>query len=199
MKDRNKKLFLALSFAMGIVVIISNYLVQFPINYYGLQEILTYGAFSYPITFLINDLSNRAFGKNIARKIVNIGFVIGITLTLIVSTNFSDLISIRIAIGSGTAFLVAQNIDVLIFDHLRNNKKWYIAPLTSSIFGSTIDTFLFFSIAFYNTGISWISLSFGDLAVKLFITLLMLIPFKLLLKTVLSVTDRRSLQNIRKS
>ena len=104
---------------MGVIVVISNYLVQFPINYFGLSEILTYGAFSYPITFLITDLANRAYGKLVARKVVYIGFVIGILLTLFVSTNFSDLISIRIAIGSGLAFFIAQNLDVLIFDHLR--------------------------------------------------------------------------------
>ena len=97
----------------------SNYLVQFPINYYGLGEILTYGAFSYPIAFLITDLANRFYGKLIARKIVYIGFVIGIFFTLFFSTNFEDLISIRIAIGSGVAFLVAQLIDVQIFDQLR--------------------------------------------------------------------------------
>ena len=128
---------------MGVVVLASNYLVQFPINYYGLGEILTYGAFSYPIAFLITDLANRSYGKFIARKIVYIGFVIGIIFTLFFSTNFEDLISIRIAIGSGVAFLVAQLIDVQIFDQLRK-KKWFVAPLTSSLIGSTIDTFLFF-------------------------------------------------------
>ena len=92
---------------MGVVVLASNYLVQFPINYYGLEEILTYGAFSYPIAFLITDLANRSYGKVIARKIVYIGFLMGIGLTLLFSTNFADLISVRIAIGSGTAFLVA--------------------------------------------------------------------------------------------
>ena len=107
---------------MGVVVLASNYLVQFPINYYGLGEILTYGAFSYPIAFLITDLTNRSYGKLIARKIVYIGFVIGIIFTLFFSTNFEDLISIRIAIGSGVAFLVAQLIDVQIFDQLRKKK-----------------------------------------------------------------------------
>ena len=96
-------------------------------------------------------------------------------------TNFADLISIRIAIGSGTAFLLAQLLDVQIFDNLRK-KKWYVAPLTSSIFGSTVDTFLFFSISFYATGVPWVTLSLGDLTIKILITLLMLIPFRLLLK-----------------
>ena len=177
-----KKIFFILSFLMGFVVLASNYLVQFPIKYYGLEEILTYGAFSYPIAFLITDLANRSFGKIVARKIVYIGFTIGILFTLIFSTNFTDLISIRIAIGSGTAFIIAQLLDVQIFDQLRQ-KKWFVAPLTSSLIGSTVDTFLFFSISFYGTGIPWITLSFGDLAVKFFVALIMLIPFRLLLGT----------------
>ena len=176
------KIFLILSFLMGAVVLASNYLVQFPIKHYGLEEILTYGAFSYPIAFLITDLANRSFGKIVAKKIVYIGFAIGISFTLLFSTNFTDLISIRIAIGSGTAFLVAQLLDVQIFDKLRK-KEWFVAPLTSSLIGSTIDTFIFFSISFYGTGIPWITLSLGDLSVKIFVALMMLIPFRLLLKT----------------
>ena len=176
------KLFLLLSIIMGVVVLASNYLVQFPIKYYGLEEILTYGAFSYPIAFLITDLANRTYGKLIARQIVYIGFIIGISFTLFFSTNFADLISVRIAVGSGTAFLVAQLIDVQIFDKLRK-KKWFVAPLTSSFIGSTVDTFLFFSISFYATGIPWVTLSLGDLAVKIFVALVMLIPFRLLLGT----------------
>ena len=180
------KLFLLLSFLMGVVVLSSNYLVQFPIKYYGLEEILTYGAFSYPIAFLITDLANRSYGKMIARKIVYIGFAIGISFTLLFSTNFADLISVRIAIGSGAAFLVAQLLDVQIFDQLRK-KKWFVAPLTSSFIGSTVDTFLFFSISFYATGIPWVTLSLGDLTVKIFVALVMLIPFRLLLGTLKAV------------
>ena len=176
------KVFLSLSFLMGLVVLASNYLVQFPIKYYGLQNILTYGAFSYPIAFLITDLANRSFGKIVARKIVYIGFTIGILFTLIFSTNFADLISVRIAIGSGTAFIIAQLLDVQIFDQLRQ-KKWFVAPLISSLIGSTVDTFLFFSISFYGTGIPWLTLSLGDLTVKIFVALVMLIPFRLLLGT----------------
>ena len=174
------KLFLLLSFLMGVVVLVSNYLVQFPIKYHGLEEILTYGAFSYPIAFLITDLANRSYGKIVAKKIVYLGFATGIIFTLFFSTNFADLISIRIAIGSGTAFIVAQLLDVKIFDYLRK-KKWFIAPLASSLIGSTVDTFLFFSISFYATGISWVTLAFGDLMVKIIVALLMLIPFRLLL------------------
>ena len=168
---------------MGIVVLASNYLVQFPVQYFGLNEILTYGAFSYPITFFITDLANRAYGKIVARKVVYFGFIIGILLTLFVSTNFTDIISIRIAIGSGTAFFIAQNLDVQIFDKLRK-RSWFVAPLISSTLGSITDTFLFFSIAFYATGIPWITLAFGDLIVKLIIAIAMLIPFRLLLNKI---------------
>ena len=177
-----KKVFMLFSLVMGLVVLSSNYLVQFPIKYYGLEEMLTYGAFSYPVAFLITDLANRSYGKVVARKIVYIGFIIGVVFTLFFSTNFADLISVRIAIGSGTAFLVAQLLDVQIFDQLRK-KKWFVAPLTSSLIGSTIDTFLFFSISFYATGIPWVTLSLGDLAVKVLVALLMLIPFRMLLGT----------------
>ena len=174
------KLLITLSFMMGVVVLASNYLVQFPINHYGLNEILTYGAFSYPIAFLITDLANRSFGKIIAKKIVYLGFTIGILFTLIFSTNFGDFISIRIAIGSGIAFITAQLLDVQIFDQLRK-KEWFIAPLTSSLIGSIVDTFIFFSIAFYGTGVPWVTLSLGDLAVKFIVALVMLIPFRILL------------------
>ena len=176
------RLFLLLSLIMGAVVLASNYLVQFPIKYNGLEEILTYGAFSYPIAFLITDLANRSYGKLVARKIVYIGFAIGVSFTFLFSTNFTDLISLRIAIGSGTAFLIAQLLDVQIFDNLRK-KKWFIAPLTSSIIGSIVDTFLFFSISFYATGVPWVTLLLGDLTVKIIVALLMLIPFRILFKT----------------
>jgi len=176
----DKNFFITLSIMMGVVIIISNYLVQFPINKFQLQDILTYGAFSYPITFLITDLANRRFGKKKSRKLVYIGFAIGILLTTFVSTNFQDIISIRIALGSGVAFLVAQLTDIEIFQRLRN-KKWFVAPITSSISGSAIDTFLFFSLAFLGTGISWVTLAFGDLFVKFLMALLMLIPFRILI------------------
>ena len=176
------KFFIGLSLMMGLVVLSSNYLVQFPINHYGLNEILTYGAFSYPIAFLITDLANRSYGKLIAKKIVYLGFFIGVVSTVLFSTNFQDLISIRIAFGSGIAFIVAQLLDIQIFDRLRK-RKWFIAPLTSSLIGSTIDTFLFFSISFYATGIPWVTLSLGDLLVKIIVALIMLIPFRVLMNT----------------
>ena len=181
-------LFYKLSLLMGLVVVFSNYLVQFPVQYFGLNEILTYGAFSYPVTFLITDLANRAYGKLVARKVVYVGFTIGVLLTLFVSTNFSDIISIRVAIGSGVAFFIAQNLDVQIFDFLRK-KIWFVAPLVSSVLGSIVDTFLFFSIAFYATDIPWVSLAFGDLVVKLLIALVMLIPFRILINKIKVFSD----------
>jgi len=176
------KSFILLSLLMGVVVLASNYLVQFPVNYYGLSEVLTYGAFSYPIAFLITDLANRSHGKIVAKKIVYLGFILGVAFTILFSTDFADFISIRIALGSAVAFLTAQLLDVQIFDNLRK-KKWFIAPLTSSIIGSTVDTFLFFSISFYGTAVPWFTLALGDLAIKIFVAVLMLIPFRLLLKT----------------
>ncbi len=185
---QQKKLFFTLSFFMGLVVIASNYLVQYPVKFFQLENLLTYGAFSYPITFLITDLANRAFGKGVARYVVLIGFFIGIILTFFVSTNFADIISIRIAIGSATAFIIAQNIDINVFDKLRK-KKWYIAPIISSTIGSIIDTFIFFSIAFYNTVIPWFTLALGDLAVKLLVALVMLIPFRLFISKINDYAD----------
>ena len=187
MNKKTDRFFLILALLMAFVVAISNYLVQFPINYIGLDNLLTYGAFSYPVAFFITDVSNRKYGKVIAKKIVYVGFALGVLLTLYFSTNFSDFISIRIAIGSGTAFLVAQLIDVNIFDKLRK-KIWFVAPLASSFVGSSIDTFLFFSIAFYGTEVNWIALSFGDLFVKIFIALAMLIPFRILLSHIQDIS-----------
>ena len=183
----NSKLFFVLALSMAVMVAISNFLVQFPFNFFGMHEILTYGAFSYPITFLITDLSNRSFGKKVARKIVYLGFIVGVSLTLFLSTNFSDLISIRIAIGSGSAFIIAQLIDVQVFDKLRD-KIWFVAPFVSSFIGSLIDTIIFFFIAFYNTDVSWISLAFGDFSIKILMSLIMLIPFRMLLNKIKDIT-----------
>ena len=167
-----------LAFFMAVFVAASNFLVQFPINYFGMEEVLTYAAITYPITFLITDLSNRRYGKIVARNIVYIGFIFGVSLTLFFSTNFSDLISIRVAIGSGTAFLVAQLLDVQIFDRLRK-KIWFVAPFASSLIGSLVDTFLFFFIAFYGTNLNWLTLGLGDFSVKILMALIMLIPFRM--------------------
>ena len=182
------KLFFGLAISMAGLVAISNFLVQFPVNYFGMENVLTYAAFTYPITFLITDLANRKYGKFIARRIVYLGFFTGVLLTLFFSTNFKDLISIRIAIGSGTAFLFAQLLDVNIFDILRR-RIWFVAPLISSLIGSLVDTFLFFSISFYNTEMPWFSLAIGDFVVKLIMAILMLIPFRLLLNKITDGTE----------
>jgi len=195
MANTKNRLLYIFAFLMASVVTLSNYLVQFPIGYFGLENLLTYGAFSYPVAFLITDLSNKKYGKNTAKKIVYLGFTLGVFLTLFFSTNFSNLISIRIAIGSGTAFLIAQLIDVNIFDKLRN-KVWFLAPLTSSLIGSSIDTFLFFSISFYGTEMNWITLAFGDLFVKIFVALLMLIPFRLLLFRINEISTANKKANV---
>ena len=184
------RFFFILALLMALIVTLSNYLVQFPVNYFGLKNILTYGAFSYPVAFLITDLANRKYGKSAAKKIVYMGFLLGVFLTLYLSTNYSDLISIRIAFGSGTAFLFAQLVDVHIFDKLRK-KIWFVAPLSSSLLGSTIDTFLFFSISFYGTDINWITLAFGDLFVKIFAAIILLIPFRLLLSHIQVTTNMK--------
>ena len=181
------KFFFILAFSMALVVALSNYLVQFPVNYIGLQDIFTYGAFSYPVAFLITDLANRKYGKIVARKIVYLGFILGVIITLYFSTDLSNLISKQIAIASGIAFLTAQLLDVYVFDKLRK-KIWFIAPLVSSFIGSSIDTFLFFSIAFYGTGLNWITLSIGDLLVKVFVALIMLIPFKIFLSRIQDIS-----------
>ena len=189
------RLFFILAFSMAFVIVVSNYLVQFPINYFKLESLLTYGAFSYPVAFLITDLANRKYGIKTAKKIVYFGFVLGVLLTFFFSINYSDLISVRIAIGSGTAFLVAQLIDVYVFDKLRK-KLWFVAPLTSSTIGSVIDTFLFFFIAFYGTEVKWIYLSFGDLSVKLFVALIMLIPFRILLVHIEEISTMKKKINV---
>ena len=191
MPDVNFRPFILLAFCMALIVAASNYLVQFPFNFFGLEEFLTYGAFSYPVTFLITDLCNRKYGKLLARKIVYVGFISGISLTLFFSTNFDDIISIRIALGSGTAFLASQLIDIQIFDKLRK-KIWFLAPFASSTMGSIVDTLLFFSISFYGTSLNWATLALGDFSVKILIALLMLIPFRILMNTFLDTAHKYS-------
>ena len=195
MIKRENRFFFILVFSMASIVALSNYLVQFPVRYMGLQDIFTYGAFSYPVAFLITDLANRSYGKIVARKIVYIGFIFGLFLTLFFSTDFSNLISKRIAVGSGSAFLIAQLLDIQIFDKLRK-KIWYIAPLVSSFIGSCIDTFLFFSIAFYGTGINWITLSIGDLFIKILVALVMLIPFRILISFIKEISTEKKKINV---
>jgi hypothetical protein len=163
---------------MAFVICISNYLVQFPFEYFGLNEILTWGAFTYPVTFLVTDLANRFFGKEFAKKIVFFGFVLGIALSFILTFEEFNLILLRIVIASGAAFLAGQLLDIRVFDILRN-KLWFIPPIVSSILGSILDTVIFFSIAFYGTDSSWVILALGDLAVKLVVDFAMLLPFRI--------------------
>ena len=186
--------------AMAFVVVLSNYLVQFPVNLeigaLDLADILTWGAFTYPIAFLISDLTNRKFGVGGARIVVMAGFVIAVVLSVVLATP-------RIAIASGSAFFVAQMLDVKIFDRLRAG-EWWRAPLVSSVLGSVIDTALFFSLAFsayfvmlgpldeYAVESSrllgvlgmeaprWVSWALGDLGVKFLVALAMLVPYGLL-------------------
>src|SRR5690606_37094232 len=123
--------------AMAAVVVASNFLVQFPFAHFGLQDLLTWGAFTYPLAFLVNDLTNRRYGPAAARKVVYVGFAIAVVLSIWLATP-------RIAVASGSAFLVAQLLDVSVFDRLRE-RAWWQAPLISSVIGSVIDTVLFFS------------------------------------------------------
>lgn len=193
--------------AMAVVVTASNYLVQFPVEAslgaINLADILTWGAFTYPVAFMVNDLTNRHFGPAAARVVVLVGFAIAVIWSIF-------LASPRIAIASGSAFLIAQFLDVSIFDRLRAGKWWH-APLISSVLGAVIDTVLFFGIAFaaafafLDTGLGlddgslpfatpflsmgpdvplWVSLAVGDFLVKIAVTLVLLVPYKALRRAI---------------
>ena len=157
--------------AMAAVVVASNVLVQHPLPFWGLGDWLTWGAFSYPVAFLVTDLTNRRFGAAGARRVVYIGFPIAVLLSW-------GLADFRIAAASGTAFLTAQLLDVFVFDRLRR-RAWWQAPAASSLFGSAVDTALFFSLAFAFTEVPWVTLALGDFAVKLVMAALLLVPFRL--------------------
>lgn len=165
--------------AMVAVVVASNVLVQFPLN-----DWLTFGAFTYPLAFLVTDLCNRRFGPAQARQVVWIGFACAVLLSLWLATP-------RIALASGAAFLAAQLLDISVFDRLRR-LPWWQAPLISSVLASTLDTALFFSLAFAGTELPWVTLAVGDLAFKLGMALLMLLPFRLLLPL---ISARAATQN----
>ena len=154
--------------AMALVVTSSNVLVQYPLN-----DWLTWGALPYPFAFLVTDLTNRRFGPGAARRVVWAGFACAVVLSAWLATP-------RIAAASGTAFLVAQLADVQVFDRLRH-ANWWQAPLVSSALGSTLDTVLFFSLAFTGNGQPWTTWALGDLGVKAGFALVLLIPFRLLL------------------
>jgi uncharacterized PurR-regulated membrane protein YhhQ (DUF165 family) len=155
--------------AMTVIVAASNVLVQYPIN-----DWLTWGAFTYPIAFLVTDLTNRALGAAKARQVVYAGFAFAVVLSIVLATP-------RIAVASGLAFLVAQLLDVYIFDRMRRVGSWWTPPLISSSIASAVDTAIFFSVAFVGTGVPWVTLGLGDYAVKLALALAMLIPFRALM------------------
>ncbi|MCR9139760.1 MAG: VUT family protein [Alphaproteobacteria bacterium] len=187
--------------AMAAIVVASNVLVQFPVQYslgpLVLEDLLTWGAFTYPIAFLITDLSNRTFGPARARLVVITGFIIAVGISVYAATP-------RIAIASGSAFLVAQLLDISIFHRLRH-AHWWRAPLISSVLGSCLDTLLFFSLAFaasfailgandefaieaapflglFATEVPrWMSWAIGDLAVKLIVALALLAPYRIII------------------
>lgn len=160
--------------AMTLVVVLSNYAVQFPvfIEGYATQDWLTWGAFTYPVAFLVTDLTNRTLGPRAARIVIAAGFALAVALSLLVAW--------RIALASGTAFLTAQLLDVAIFNRLRQ-ARWWKAPLVSSTLSSVVDTALFFLIAFAGTGTPWTQWALGDLGVKLAMAGVMLLPFRLLM------------------
>ncbi len=152
--------------AMAAIVAASNILVQFPVN-----DWLTWGAFTYPVAFLVTDLTNRTLGPRTARQVVYVGFVLAVILSALLATP-------RIAVASGLAFFTAQLLDIRVFDRLRHSQRWWVPPFVSSSAGSAVDTFLFFSIAFYGTGLPWVTLGLGDLAIKLLVAVLSLLLFR---------------------
>jgi len=154
--------------AMAVVVVASNWLVQITIN-----DWLTWGAFTYPIAFLVSDLTNRRAGPHAARRVAWLGFAIAIIVSAMISPA-------RIAAASGLAFLCAQMFDITIFHRLRR-QSWWRAPLIASVFASVLDTVIFFTCAFVGTGMPWFTLALGDLAFKLAMALLLLLPFRLLI------------------
>lgn len=189
---------LPFALAMAAVVTASNILVQYPFRHFGLGDILTWGAFSYPVAFLVNDLTNRRYGKPAARRVVFAGFVVGVLLSVFLATP-------RIAIASGTAFLTGQLLDITVFGRLRR-QAWWRAPLAATMCGSLLDTAIFFSLAFSASFVFldtafgmpdgslafpsalfggqaplWVTLALGDLSVKVIMGLLMLVPYGALL------------------
>jgi len=179
--------------AMCVIVAAANIMVQYPFRPFGLQDYFTWGAFSYPVSFLVTDLTNRRFGVAVARRVVIVGFALAVGLSLYIA-------SPRIALASGSAFLVAQLLDVTVFDRLRH-LSWWRAPLISSLVGSAVDTAIFFSLAFaaffsvFGPDIPfaveetsafggllgemprWVAWAISDFGVKLFMGLMMLVPY----------------------
>ena len=166
-----QKSLITLIIGMALVVVISNIAVSYPIN-----DWLTWGALTYPIAFLVTDMTNRLFGVSRARTVVYAGFLIGVILSLWAA-------DMRIALASGSAFLIAQLLDITIFDKLRQ-KTWWKAPLISTIISSAVDTLLFFSIAFLATGLPWVTWAIGDYGAKLAMAAILLMPFRFFLSLI---------------
>lgn len=193
--------------AMAIVVVASNILVSVPFDHLGMKDVLTWGAFTYPIAFLVNDLTNRTYGKSAARRVVMVGFILAVVLSFWFATP-------RIALASGTAFLIGQLLDIQVFDRLRRT-SWWKAPFAATIFGSILDTMIFFTLAFapafafinLSFGMAdgslgfpaslfgyeaplWITLAIGDFAVKVLMGVLSLIPYGALLNVLKPLEQR---------
>ena len=196
-------LFLILFMGMGIVILVSNELVQHPVQGFlfgiDLSPVLTWGAFTYPVAFLITDTANRLFGVGPARRVVAVGFAFGVGLTTIAALTIASGVSrsaeisiwqvlfndpdafamLRTAVASGSAFLIAQLLDIKVFDVLRES-TWWKAPTVSSFLGSVVDTAIFFSLAFAGTGLPWVTWAIGDFCAKLLMVGMLLYPFRLL-------------------
>jgi uncharacterized PurR-regulated membrane protein YhhQ (DUF165 family) len=162
--------------AMTVVVVSSNILVQYPFDHWGLGDLLTWGAFTYPFAFLVTDLTNRWFGPTKTRRVVYVGFAIAVLLSIWLSEP-------RIALASGTAFLMAQLLDITVFNRLRAG-SWWRAPLVSSTVGSCLDTVIFFSIAFAGSGLPWTTWALGDFSVKMAVALTSLLPYASLMNLI---------------
>jgi uncharacterized PurR-regulated membrane protein YhhQ (DUF165 family) len=194
--------------AMALVVVASNVLVLYPFDHFGLKDVLTWGAFTYPIAFLVNDLTNRRYGKAMARRVVYVGFAIAVILSVWLATP-------RIAIASGLAFLTGQLLDIQVFDRLRRT-SWWKAPFMGTVFGSALDTLIFFTLAFAPAfaGIDalfgmedgslgfpvpflstetplWLTLAFGDFCAKMLMGVLALVPYGALLNVLKPVEAAR--------
>jgi uncharacterized integral membrane protein (TIGR00697 family) len=193
--------------AMALVILISNILVQIPVDHivelagrrFNLAELLTWGAFTYPVAFLVTDTTNRIYGMHAARKVVYVGFGLGVILSLLaafgIASEASETLGIsiiaalttddeafsmlRIALASGTAFMIGQMIDIVIFDKLRG-ASWWKAPTVSSFLGSISDTAIFFSLAFAGSALPWVNWALGDFSIKLIMVAMLLYPFRLM-------------------
>jgi len=162
--------------AMVMTVVASNILVQYPFTPFGLGDLLTWGAFTYPFAFLVTDLTNRWFGPKKTRRVVYVGFAIAVVLSIWLSEP-------RIALASGAAFLTAQLLDITVFNRLRAG-SWWRAPLVSSSIGSALDTAIFFSIAFAGSGLPWTTWALGDFSVKMTVAIASLLPYASLMNWV---------------